>query len=150
MLYVHSFMIILVSTRSIGNLLMSEILSVFLFFNSKHASRTQQHAAMSSSAGSTNNNAFEIEDVEENEEEEEYYCLDSNDDEEDEQQVDSEEQQEEKDNEGEIVVDEGQYPKTLLKELLDQYEDLKKASSQLPPRKASRLTSRAIGKLPNI
>ena len=87
---------------------------------------------------------------EENEEEEEYYCLDSNDDEEDEQQVDSEEQQEEKDNEGEIVVDEGQYPKTLLKELLDQYEDLKKASSQLPPRKASRLTSRAIGKLPNI
>eukprot|EP01036_Dinobryon_divergens_P029382 gene29382-38467_t len=90
---------------------------------------------MSSSAGSTNNNAFEIED-------------------EDEQQVDSEEQQEEKDNEGEIVVDEGQYhPKTLLKELLDQYEDLKKASSQLPPRKASRLTSRAIGnkaKLPQV
>jgi len=101
---------------------------------------------MSSSAGKTSNNAFEIEDVEENEEEEEYYCLDSNDDEEDEQQqVESEEPKEEKDNEGEIVVDGGQYPKTLLKELLDQYEDLKKTSSQLPSRKASRLTSRAIG-----
>jgi predicted RNA-binding protein with RPS1 domain len=39
------------------------------------------------------------------------------------------------------------YQKTLMKELLEQYEDLKKKSSQLPARKADRLTSRAIGSL---
>jgi hypothetical protein len=35
--------------------------------------------------------------------------------------------------------------KTLVRELLDQYEDMQKKCSQLPSRKADRLTSRSIG-----
>ena len=95
---------------------------------------------MTSSADS--NIAYEIEDVEGDENEDCY--LYSNDDEEEDQPVDEEEElQEEKDEE--IDEQQQQYSKTLLSELLDQYEDMKKSSSKLPSRKAIRLTSRAIG-----
>ena len=38
-----------------------------------------------------------------------------------------------------------QQTRTLMRELLDQYEDMKKNGSQLPSRKAARITSRTIG-----
>jgi len=94
-----------------------------------------QIIAMSSSA-----DAFEIEDVEE----EDDFNSDSY-NEEEEQVVENEIENED----DAIGEDEQQQQlpnaKTLMSELLDQYEELKQNSSKLPRRKAERLTSRAIG-----
>ena len=91
---------------------------------------------MSSSAA----DAFEIEDVEEEDD------LNSDSYNEEEEQVEEIEVEKEDDAIGE-EDEQQQLPnaKTLMSELLDQYEELKQNSSKLPRRKAERLTSRAIG-----
>ena len=95
-----------------------------------------QIIAMSSSAA----DAFENEDVEEEDD------LNSDNYNEEEEQVEEIEVEKEDDAIGE-EDEQQQLPnaKTLMSELLDQYEELKQNSSKLPRRKAERLTSRAIG-----
>ena len=93
---------------------------------------------MSSSAA----DAFEIEDVEEEDD------LNSDNYNEEEEQVEEIEVEKEDDAIGEEDEQQQQQlpnAKTLMSELLDQYEELKQNSSKLPRRKAERLTSRAIG-----
>ena len=56
---------------------------------------------------------------------------------------------EEDEEDEEVKSDQGdedkQQTRTLMRELLDQYEDMKKNGSQLPSRKAAIITSRTIG-----
>ena len=58
------FMIISVSTRSIGNLLM--VLNIYIYIYTVYYSEHATHSS-TQQPGSTSNNVFDIEDVEENE-----------------------------------------------------------------------------------
>ena len=89
----------------------------------------------------------QVEDVEDDEEDDdsideyELGAVAATGEEEEEEQEDEEEKSDQDDDDKQ----QKQHTRTLMRELLDQYEDLKKNGSQLPSRKAKRLTCRAIG-----